>query len=130
LSAGALVVLGLGIGLATYKSDRIARAVRSLIAPALALGRGEAPSIQWTEMREANEVAKALAKAFELLQHRTNERDRAERDKQVAESAAHLKSEFVATVVTRCARRSHRSPPRSASSPALHMARCPTRPGG
>ena len=97
-AAGALVVLGLGIGLATYKSDRIARAVRSLIAPALALGRGEAPSIQWTEMREANEVGKALVNAFELLQHRTNERDRAERDKQVAEGAAHLKSEFVATV--------------------------------
>jgi len=92
------VVLGLGIGLALYKSDRIACAVRSLIAPALALGRGEAPGIQWTEMREVNDVAQALASAYELLQHRTDERDRAERDKQVAESAAHLKSEFVATV--------------------------------
>jgi signal transduction histidine kinase len=97
-AAGALLLLALGISLAVHKSNRIARALHGLIAPALALGRGEAPAVIPTGIRESDEVGRALTGAFDLLQHRTDERDRAEQEKDVLARAARLKGEFVGTV--------------------------------
>ena len=64
----------------------------------MAFGRGEAPTIPRSNIREIAEVASGLEKAFHLLQHRTAERDQAEREKEAAERAARLKDEFIATV--------------------------------
>jgi PAS domain S-box-containing protein len=78
---GGLGVLGLlvaGLILAAFESARIGRAVQDLIAPALALGRGEAPVIPPLSIRECDDVAQALDCAHQLLQKRTLERDSAE----------------------------------------------------
>jgi signal transduction histidine kinase len=87
-SAGALILLGIGLALAVYQSKQIALAVQSLIPPALALGRGEMPQIPPSSVREADDVARALERAFHLLQSRTIERDNAQEDKQQAETFA------------------------------------------
>jgi two-component system, sensor histidine kinase and response regulator len=95
---GAIFILTIGVGLAAYKSNRITSAVQALIAPAMAFGRGEAPTIPRSNIQEIGEVASGLEKAFHLLQHRTAERDQAEREKEAAERASRLKDEFIATV--------------------------------
>jgi len=48
----------------------------------MAFGRGEAPDHSTTNIRELGEVAAGLEKAFHVLQHRTAERDQAERGKE------------------------------------------------
>jgi signal transduction histidine kinase len=97
-AAGAIFILMIGVGLAAYKSSQITSAVQALVAPAMAFGRGEAPTIPRSNIREISEVASGLEKAFHLFQQRTAERDQAEREKEVAEGAARLKDEFIATV--------------------------------
>ncbi|HEY2137217.1 MAG TPA: sensor histidine kinase [Xanthobacteraceae bacterium] len=97
-SAGALLLLCVGIAFSGYLANRIASAMRALVAPAMAFGRGETPRIPRLPIREVDEVAQALDRAFRLLERRTIERDRAEREKQVAEGTARLKDEFVGTV--------------------------------
>ena len=96
--AGALVILGFGIGLTGVKSRQIASEVKALIAPAMAFGRGEAPIIRRLRIREINDVASQLEKAFGLLQLRTLERDQAENERMAAKRTAELKDEFIATV--------------------------------
>ncbi|HEY2134724.1 MAG TPA: ATP-binding protein, partial [Xanthobacteraceae bacterium] len=96
--AGALLLLAVGIAFSGYLASRIASAMRALVAPAMAFGRGETPSIQRLPIHEVDEVAQALEKAFHVLERRTIERDRAERDKLDAEGTALLKDEFIATV--------------------------------
>ena len=86
--SGALTLLGASIALAGYQSAKIRHAVRALIPPALALGRGEVPNITPLHVREADDVAQALDRAFHLLQSRTLERDDAHQDKQDAEFIA------------------------------------------
>jgi PAS domain S-box-containing protein len=86
-SAGAFILLSFGISLAGYQSRRIVRSVQALTAPALALGRGEVPSIPRLPVREVDEVAQALDRAFRLLQDRTLERDRAQQEKHEADTA-------------------------------------------
>jgi len=85
--AGAFLFLSFGIVLAGYQSRRIARSVQALIAPALALGRGEVPNVPQLHVREADDVAQALERAFHILQRRTVERDHAQQEKQEAETA-------------------------------------------
>ena len=97
-AAGAIFILMIGLGLAAYKSSQITSAVQALVAPAMAFGRGEAPTIPRSNIREISEVANGLEKAFHLFQQRTAERDQAEREKEVAEGTARLKDEFIATV--------------------------------
>jgi signal transduction histidine kinase/CheY-like chemotaxis protein len=92
---GALILLAIGLGLAAYQSEQILRAVRALIAPAMALGRGEAPTIPRLHVQELDEVAQAFARSIRV---RTFERDEAERERKVAENATRLKDEFIATV--------------------------------
>jgi PAS domain S-box-containing protein len=61
-----------GILLALGIAGRIARAIRSLVSPALAIGRGESVTgIGSQAVKETFEVAKALAQASELLQRQT-----------------------------------------------------------
>jgi two-component system sensor histidine kinase/response regulator len=97
-AAGAIFILAIGVGFAAYKSNRITSAVRALIGPAMAFGRGEAPTIPRSSIQEIGEVAAGLERAFHVLQHRTAERDQAEREKEAAERASRLKDEFIATV--------------------------------
>ncbi|HEY2137219.1 MAG TPA: ATP-binding protein [Xanthobacteraceae bacterium] len=96
--AGALLLLGIGIGFSGYHANRIASAMRALVAPAMAFGRGETPRIPRLPIHEVDEVAQALDRAFHVLERRTIERDHAEREKQIAESTARLKDEFIGTV--------------------------------
>ncbi|HSV21726.1 MAG TPA: sensor histidine kinase [Xanthobacteraceae bacterium] len=96
--SGALILLGVGLGLAGFQSTQIARAMHDLIPPALALGQGEVPAIPRLPVHEADNVAQALDRAAELLRNRTVERDRAEREKRIAESVARMKDEFIANV--------------------------------
>ncbi|MDO8944454.1 MAG: PAS domain S-box protein, partial [Desulfobacterales bacterium] len=78
---GAVAVLGvllIGLMMAVYESRRVARAVQGLIPSTLALGRGEAPAVPASNIRETDEVAQALTLVHQLLQERTLERDHAE----------------------------------------------------
>ena len=97
-TVGALFLLAVGIALATYQSNLIARSVWDLIPPALALGSGEVPHIPQLPVREANDVGNAIQRAFQLLQNRTLERDSAKDKEEAAESATRIMDEFVATV--------------------------------
>jgi PAS domain S-box-containing protein len=72
------VMLLLGSCLAWAIGGQIAASVRALIAPATALGSGEAMKVPRTSFREAGAVVEALVSASELLQRRTVERDLAQ----------------------------------------------------
>ncbi len=67
---GTVVLLALGLSLAQRIGTRIARSIRSLVAPALALGRGEKVVLPPLEIAEAAEVGQALARASKLLSDR------------------------------------------------------------
>ena len=69
-----------GFVLAKVFGDRIARSVQALIAPALALGSGGPVSVPPLCLKEADEVARALVTASDLLRQRTTERDAARRE--------------------------------------------------
>jgi len=69
------LLLAISLGLAWLIGGRLARSVRSLAAPALALGSGEPVTISAFNLREADEVGEALVKASVMLshaQHRAN----------------------------------------------------------
>ena len=76
---GATVVSLIGIALALGYAGRIAKAIQSLVEPALSLGRAEmaAPSNCY-DVKETEEVSAALVQAFDLLQARAAEREQAE----------------------------------------------------
>ncbi|WP_096704650.1 sensor histidine kinase [Magnetospirillum sp. 15-1] len=78
ISTLALTIVGLG--LAWMIGGQIRRSVRSLIEPALALGSGADISAPRQDIREVEELARALATASALLQRRTAERDQARRN--------------------------------------------------
>ena len=79
LLAVTVALCGLGMGLALVLSRRIAADIHALVAPAVALGRGEPVSIAPLALREADCVAGALLTASRLLRERTSERDEAAR---------------------------------------------------
>jgi two-component system, sensor histidine kinase and response regulator len=95
---GALILLSIGLGFASYQSTLIARAVSGLIPPAIALGLGEAPKTPKLGVREADEVAQALDRTYHLLRRRTDERDVALRNEVESQIATKIQDEFVATV--------------------------------
>ncbi|MDO8456795.1 MAG: PAS domain S-box protein [Burkholderiaceae bacterium] len=70
---GTAILFGLGVGVAWYMSGRIARSVQALTAPAMALEAGEAIAISTVHFREADEVARAMARTARLLKKRTQE---------------------------------------------------------
>ena len=99
------MLLALGSLLAAVFGTRISRSIRSLSAPALALGSTGWSSIPTTEIVEVDEVGQALEKASQLIEER--ERERADREletrkitvaKQAAEEANRAKSEFLASM--------------------------------
>jgi len=76
LLAGTAVFLGASLVLAYVLGARITKPIRSLIAPALALGRGERIEPRTLRLREAQDVADALVEASNLLQkHIADERE-------------------------------------------------------
>ncbi len=73
--AGTALLLASSLALAIWIGNRIGRAVRALIAPALALGKGEVVELPSLPLKEADEVGKALTKASRMLveaRHRAN----------------------------------------------------------
>jgi signal transduction histidine kinase len=90
--------LAIGLGLSRLHAKRITSEVQALTPPATALGRGEVPVIPSLRIREIDDVAQALARAFRIIEHRTHERDHAALEKEVAEKTARLKDEFIITV--------------------------------
>ncbi|MBI4292836.1 MAG: response regulator [Betaproteobacteria bacterium] len=104
-SAGAGLLLLMGLGLATWIGRGIARPIQELTAPALAIGKGEAVSIPPLGLKEADRVRQALLDTQQLLHQRERERDVAEKAehemllaKQVAEQANAAKAAFLSTV--------------------------------
>ena len=95
---GALILLMVGLGFASYQSTIIARAISGLIPPAIALGLGKAPKILNLHVKEADEVAQALDRTYHLLRRRTSERDVALRNEVESQIATKIQDEFVATV--------------------------------
>ncbi len=100
-SAGFLLLLG--ILLAHLVSGHIARSIRALGAPALALASGHALSAPQSDIAEVQEVVRSLTTASELLDERERQRAAAEQaertmeiEKQAAERANRAKSEFLA----------------------------------
>jgi len=74
----ALIVLALGVLLAKVISTRIGRSIRSLTAPAIALGSSAPIVVPPVDIQEAHELGEALVLARELMAERAAERDRAE----------------------------------------------------
>ncbi|HEV7802624.1 MAG TPA: sensor domain-containing diguanylate cyclase [Burkholderiales bacterium] len=75
LVAGTAILLLSSLALAWAIGSRIARSIHELAAPALALGSGEAVSVPSLQLKEADEVGKALTRASGMLmaaQHRAN----------------------------------------------------------
>lgn len=95
---GALVLLLIGFGFASYQSSQIARAISGLIPPAVALGLGKAPKFPRLGIREADDVAQALDRTYHLLRRRTAERDEALRNEVESQITTKIQDEFVATV--------------------------------
>ncbi len=62
-----VLLLGGSLSFAWLIGGRIARSIRGLVGPALALGAGESVEVRSFNLREANEVGQALAKASEML---------------------------------------------------------------
>ena len=88
LIAATAAALALGLGSAWRIGGGIARAVRALIAPALAVGRGEEPALAPLAVREANEVGQALRDAAaSVRQARAAMRESEQRLALVAEAA-------------------------------------------
>jgi signal transduction histidine kinase/ActR/RegA family two-component response regulator len=86
-------------------SMRITRSIRSLHAPALALGMPELLSIPHNEIAEVDDVAQALIKASEMIRERAIEREQGELAtqkmivaKQIADKTSRAKSEFLASM--------------------------------
>jgi signal transduction histidine kinase len=77
--ATAVAAAALGLGLAMMIGRRVARSVRALIAPALALGRGDIVIPGHLDVAEVDEVGRALGRASDLLSHRRRQREVAER---------------------------------------------------
>jgi diguanylate cyclase (GGDEF)-like protein/PAS domain S-box-containing protein len=72
LLLGVVSLFGAGIGFAWLVAWRIGRSFQALVAPAIALGSGGKVAIPRTEVKEADEVARAIGRAAELLRQRTD----------------------------------------------------------
>ncbi len=93
IAATALLSI-IGLSLALLLGRRIAWSIGGLIAPALALGRGEPITVGDLGMKETNEVAASLVRASGLLQQYVEERARAESDRRQAEELRRFNAEL------------------------------------
>ncbi len=98
-AAGLLLLLLGSLALAVALSRRIADPVQALVAPALALGRGDPVVVHESSIEEPDEVARALDRAQQLLLQRAAERDQAE--ERLALAAKALESAAEGVVITR-----------------------------
>ncbi|WP_247895340.1 hybrid sensor histidine kinase/response regulator [Azospirillum brasilense] len=100
VGAGGLVFVAIGLTLAVWFSERLARAVSDASVAATALGRGEPPSPRPTRVREINELGRALLDTHDLLRrhdaNREAERRAALDARAEAEHANLSKSRFLA----------------------------------
>jgi signal transduction histidine kinase/ActR/RegA family two-component response regulator len=104
-AAVTLAMLALSVWMARAVSMRITRSIRSLHAPALALGTPELLSIPDNEIVEVDDVGQALMKASEMIRERVIERERSELAtqeiivaKRIADKTSRAKSEFLASM--------------------------------
>jgi PAS domain S-box-containing protein len=84
-----ILVFAAVTGLAVAVAARIARSVRGLIQPAMALGYGGHVQADKSDLLEAEEVAHALQEAAFLLKQRTAERDQAAAAQRELQEAKH-----------------------------------------
>jgi len=70
LASGAAVLLSIGLALAWLMGGRIARSVKALTVPAIALGNGVSAPVPRIDIKEVADVAKAIGRAASLLQER------------------------------------------------------------
>jgi len=76
---GSTAVSLIGIALALGYAGRIAKAIQSLVEPALSLGRAEMVTPRGSyDIKETEELSAALVQAFDLLKARAAEREQAE----------------------------------------------------
>ncbi|HEX8988457.1 MAG TPA: EAL domain-containing protein [Rhodocyclaceae bacterium] len=68
---GVLSLFAIGIAFAWFVAGRIGRSIQALVAPAAALGVGDNVKLPRIDVKEAGEVADAIARAAELLRQRT-----------------------------------------------------------
>jgi two-component system, cell cycle sensor histidine kinase and response regulator CckA len=92
--AGTALLSLTGIGLALLMARRIAGSIQGLIAPVLALGRGESVEISHLELTEFDEAAASLVTASQLIQQRTAEHERAEAARREAEDLKRFSTEL------------------------------------
>lgn len=71
LGMGIAILFIISIGLAWFVGGRISRSVSALTAPAIALEAGKTPAVSQVYFREADDVAKAMARTAHLLLKRT-----------------------------------------------------------
>lgn len=72
LALGIAALFGIGLALAWFMGNRIARSIKALTVPAMALGSGGSMQIPRVHLKEAAEVGSAIERAAELLQERSN----------------------------------------------------------
>lgn len=68
LAGSTAVILAVSLGLAWWMGGKIAASIRSLAAPAAALGFGHAVSVPELPIREVNDVARSIKKASTTLE--------------------------------------------------------------
>ena len=73
LALGVAALFVIGLVLARFMGERIARSVQALTAPASALGEGVPMPVPQVHIKEAAEVASAIGRAAGLLQQRDEE---------------------------------------------------------
>ena len=93
---GTTVLSLAGVFLASVMARRIAGSIQGLIAPVLALGRGEPVTIGPLELAETGEVGESLVKASGLIQQRAEERERAEAAHRESTELKRLNAELAA----------------------------------
>jgi PAS domain S-box-containing protein len=86
-----------GIALALLMARRITSSIQGLVAPALALGRGEPVAIGRLELAEIRDVGESLLKASVLIQQRTVERERTLAARREADDLKRLNAELKRT---------------------------------
>ncbi len=69
IALGTLFAFGLGLVLALRLASRLTSSVQSLVAPALALGKGHAVAVPGTRVKEVADVGGALVQASRMLAH-------------------------------------------------------------
>ena len=88
-----LSLTGIAAGACSWHG-RIAGSIQGLIAPVLALGRGESVAIRQLELTELDEAVESLVKASQLIQQRATEHERAEAARRETEDLKRFNAEL------------------------------------